>query len=653
MFETQKTAHRSRRLVRIAWLAIALLLMSNTRMHAEEAAGANPHPLVGELLLSTNTESNVKSAVVSKSSTLVLQAVLTATSAGAATLARDVTLYDGGKAVGTAALLLNRTTARFTLTNLAAGTHTYTAVYPADGNYAAYSFGSVTVTVQANADVPALVRAYVVAANNASAMAPGATLQFTAHGDYSDGSTAPLPDVYGNKVTLWNTTNHGVAKISSLGHATALALGKVSIEAAVGTLAATPWLVTVRDSANTPTLISSYVLARDKAKTVAPGKTLQFTAYGKYSDGSTAPLPDVYGNKVTLWNTSDHGIAKVSELGHATALGTGTVNVEAVVGSLRATPYAVTVVAPEPLSVTCAVNPTVVDPGGSVLITSTATSAQGLPLTYRYQTSAGTVSETGTIAKLETPQSFVGPIQVTCTAEEEGGVSASNSTAALVSNSSGNLVSASNWKGEHDLGTPGSASGSTRYPVAMAGVSNTRNFSVDYAARGGERYSISFGHDALATHFVYDASVYIEDPTQIANLEMDMNQVTANGQTVIYGTQCSGYSKTWEYTTGTVTNGQSHPRWVSSNLACDPSTWEANTWHHVQIASSRNSSGVVSYDWVNLDGVNGTFKNAVGPSSFGLGWPAGDLLLNFQLDGASKANGTIVAYLEEMTIYRW
>lgn len=36
------------------------------------------------------------------------------------------------------------------------------------------------------------------------------------------------------------------------------------------------------------------------------------------------------------------------------------------------------------------------------------------------------------------------------------------------------------------------------------------------------------------------------------NLELDINQVMANGETVIIGTQCSGVTGTWEsaYTSG-------------------------------------------------------------------------------------------------------
>ncbi len=80
---------------------------------------------------------------------------------------------------------------------------------------------------------------------NSKTMNVGSTLQVTAYATYSDGSTGTLPDAEGNTVTWWNTTNHAVAKISSKGHATALAPGSINLEAMVGSLTATPWAITV------------------------------------------------------------------------------------------------------------------------------------------------------------------------------------------------------------------------------------------------------------------------------------------------------------------------------------------------------------------------------------------------------------------------
>jgi hypothetical protein len=186
------------------------------------------------------------------------------------------------------------------------------------------------------------------------------------------------------------------------------------------------------------------------------------------------------------------------------------------------------------------------------------------------------------------------------------------------------------------------------YPATTPSGDDAREFYMTYSSRGGERWHISFAKDATATHFVYDTYVYFTDPSQVANVELDMNQVLADGRTVIFGTQCSSYSQTWEYT---IVSGGTH--WKSSNIACNPKNWTANTWHHVQIASHRDNGGVVTYDWVNFDSTHSDFKDATGVSAEALGWAKGDLLINFQLDGAAKDSGAITAYAHKLTVYRW
>jgi hypothetical protein len=170
-----------------------------------------------------------------------------------------------------------------------------------------------------------------------------------------------------------------------------------------------------------------------------------------------------------------------------------------------------------------------------------------------------------------------------------------------------------------------------------------------YSDYGGERWSLSFGSDASATHFVYDTYIYFVDPSQVQNVEMDVDQVMANGETVTFGTQCASGSKTWEYVV--MDNGS--PHWTPSNIPCNPTTWTANTWHHVQIGVHRNSNGVVTHDWVNLDSTHSVFRNATGSGTQTLGWTLGDLLTNFQLDGYNAGSGSITSYVHEMTIYYW
>jgi hypothetical protein len=230
-----------------------------------------------------------------------------------------------------------------------------------------------------------------------------------------------------------------------------------------------------------------------------------------------------------------------------------------------------------------------------------------------------------------------------------GGSTVSASIASIPVNAIGSAdLDGKSWASQQDAGTPGDAGGSTVYPASTPLYDDARKFYMTYSKHGGERWHVSFAKDASATHFIYDTYVYIVDPAQVGNIELDMNQVMSNGATVIYGTQCSSYTRTWEYT---IVSGGAH--WKSSNIPCNPKNWAANTWHHVQIASHRNSSGDVTYDWVNLDGTHHVFNNATGYSAEQLGWARGDLLINFQLDGANSGSGSITAFIHKMTIFRW
>ena len=226
------------------------------------------------------------------------------------------------------------------------------------------------------------------------------------------------------------------------------------------------------------------------------------------------------------------------------------------------------------------------------------------------------------------------------------------STSAIPSNAviSSYLESSGGWKWNHDPGTPGSSVGTSSFGISNPSMNGAaRVYSLNYSGHGGEIYHLSFGLDTIATHFVYESYIYIVDPTQIQNIEMDMNHVMADGRTVILGTQCANGSKSWEFTK--VANGGTH--WYASNIPCDPRSWTPNTWHHVQIASHHDSNGVATYDWVNVDGVTTSFQNATGPSVESLGWQKGDLLINFQLDGYNKTTGAITVYTNKMAMYRW
>jgi hypothetical protein len=214
-----------------------------------------------------------------------------------------------------------------------------------------------------------------------------------------------------------------------------------------------------------------------------------------------------------------------------------------------------------------------------------------------------------------------------------------------------NLQNNGNWQQAHDDATGGSANGYMTMVGSPSRSGHAREFVTSYSNSAAERYGISFDNNATSTNFVYDTWVYLNSSSSvIANMEMDLNQVMPNGQTVIMGFQCDGYSSTWDYTAniGTATKPVDH--WIQSKAACNVRKWSTYTWHHVQVLYSHDESGVVTYKSVWLDGVEQDI-NATVSSAFALGW-APTLLTNFQVDGLG-ASGTSTIIMDNLNVYRW
>jgi hypothetical protein len=209
-----------------------------------------------------------------------------------------------------------------------------------------------------------------------------------------------------------------------------------------------------------------------------------------------------------------------------------------------------------------------------------------------------------------------------------------------------------NWQATFDSGTGNGSATGTMLMVGAPSMSGTaRKFLTTYTNFGGERYSVLFGSDSTATNFFYDTWVYPAGPTNdVANIEMDLNQVMPNGETVIFGFQCDGWSNTWDYTTNAGTPQSPKDLWLHSTSSCNPRAWTTNTWHHVQIQFSRDNQGNVTYRSVWFDGAKQEI-NATVPSAFALKWgPA--LVTNFQVDGIG-GTGSATVYLDNLTVYRW
>ena len=192
----------------------------------------------------------------------------------------------------------------------------------------------------------------------------------------------------------------------------------------------------------------------------------------------------------------------------------------------------------------------------------------------------------------------------------------------------------------------------------VAASDNAPLAAVEHA--GARLYGVQFHPEVAHTehgrevlrNFLYDAWVYLgAGANNISNLEFDMNQVMANGRTVIYGFQCDSWSKTWDYTANLGTPTAPNDTWLPSTAACNVQNWSPNTWHHVQIAYSRDAGGNVTYKSVWLDNVQQDLNVTVN-SAFALGWSP-TLLTNFQVDGMTQASSNSTVYLDNLTVYRW
>jgi hypothetical protein len=217
------------------------------------------------------------------------------------------------------------------------------------------------------------------------------------------------------------------------------------------------------------------------------------------------------------------------------------------------------------------------------------------------------------------------------------------------------IQTVSGWLGEWDPGTSGGATGTPSNGQVVSSPSlsgNSRQFQTSYTDYGGYLYYVDFGENQAVHSFLYDAYVYIQTSAAgIANIEMDMNQVLSNGNTVIYGFQCDGDNNTWDYTENTGTPTEYNDQWVHTSIACNPQNWSLNTWHHVQIAYSRDSTGNVTYQWVSFDGTQSLVNETV-LSAFSLGW-ANSLVTNFQIDGATSGSRSSVVFLDKLTVSMW
>jgi uncharacterized protein YjdB len=183
--------------------------------------------------------------------------------------------------------------------------------------------GSATITV-----TPALASISVTPAG--ATIAPGATLQFTATGTFTDNSTKDI-----TALVNWSASVTTIASVSndpaSKGLAAGLAAGSTAITATSGNISGSATLTVSQVTPPTPTLVSIQVTPANPS--VMLGATQQFTATGTYSDGTTKDI-----TILATWSSSPSSVASISNAegakGLATSLTVGTATITATSGNV-------------------------------------------------------------------------------------------------------------------------------------------------------------------------------------------------------------------------------------------------------------------------------------------------------------------------------
>lgn len=239
---------------------------------------------------------------------------------------------------------------------------------------------------------------------------------------------------------------------------------------------------------------------------------------------------------------------------------------------------------------------------------------------------------------------------VTATSAASSATSVIPSSAMVVRN----IQTFLDWQDWFDTGTivgsDTTASGNYASLVSSPSLSGSaRRFVSTFVNNGGILYYNNVtgnNPDTTSQNWFVDEWVYVTAPsTDLANVEIDMNQVDPSGNTIIMGFQCDGWNGVWDYTwtdTGT--------HWTQSKQPCNPRNWTTNAWHHVQIYFSHDNQDNVTYHTVWFDGQQQDI-NATVYSALPLGW-ANSNIMNFQIDGMGQS-GSITTYLDNVTVYHW
>jgi uncharacterized protein YjdB len=222
---------------------------------------------------------------------------------------QDITTSVAWSSTDTSVATVGSTSGSYGLaTGISGGTATINATFNRAG---ASATGSATVKVSG----ATLVSIKLTPAS--SLIAPASTLQYSAVGTFSDGSTQFL-----SPYVTWSSSSPSVATVSTAGVATGQSAGTTTITAQSGSISAIASLV-VEGAA-----LSSIQITPQSSSLPVSIQT-QFTATGTFSNGDVQDL-----TTAVTWTSSASSIATISNaqgsIGVATGVSPGQVNISAV-----------------------------------------------------------------------------------------------------------------------------------------------------------------------------------------------------------------------------------------------------------------------------------------------------------------------------------
>ena len=366
-------------------------------------SAANFTFLVGELYLSTATVINAGTlSNVPGPGNITLNAVLAPTMSqvtygaytGTPAPTAAVQFLEGAKVIGTAALAGNGMLASANLTGVTTGTHTYTAFYPGDSTYAAYTFGSVTVTVIPTAApstttltaAPSTVQAtgttVLTAVVNGTSLAAGPTGMVNFFdGTTQIGSAALTANAAGTAYTASYTATLGGPGTHNL---KATYVGDPNNAASTSPVAA---VAVMAIPTNTAVSLSS--------ASVSAGSTATVTATVTASVGvPTGSVTFSYGGTVLGSAALNNGVATITTTSAAAGTQSLTASFAASGNYAASGSPAVTLTFGAPFSLTASLYAVSLSSGKSASVTLTATPAPGFSGTVTFACSSPVASVT-------------------------------------------------------------------------------------------------------------------------------------------------------------------------------------------------------------------------------------------------------------------